>query len=185
MRKPFACAFVALALAVTAGCSSGTSPDTTGSSAGNTDTAQSAIQTPNPWHEAANAAEAGNGAFGDTFEVPETLSVNNVSLPTSSFSYMEDMAQANYQNDTASVCVRKGKNVSGQTLHGVYDEFEFKWIVDDGNVQVACSGRQKGIANLMEWHASGCGYSAYADDPNNPGFGITEADVPVLVDIIT
>lgn len=139
---------------------------------------------PNPWHEAATAEEAGQGAFGDTFVVPEKLPVGEVVWMAPTFSYMEDLAQADYEAGAVQACVRKGKARSGIMLHGVYDEFKLTWTTDVNGMEVTCNGNDEGIANLIEWCSDGYGFSVYMIGLGGENYGVTDADLAALVESI-
>jgi hypothetical protein len=136
---------------------------------------------PNPWSDAASAEEAGQGAFGDTFSVPESLPVGDVDWIGVTYSYMDGIAQADYEAGAVMATVRKGKDVSGEMLHGVYEKFDADWTVVCGDIDVACQGYELDFANLMEWSADGYNYSVYIVGTGGENFGVGVADVPNVV----
>lgn len=171
-------AFLAVALSlvcVLTGCSAG------GASARDAADEQATTTMANPWTSAESGEEAGKGAFDDVFAVPEDLALGDIEWKAPKFSYMEGIAEANYDGGAVEAWVRKGSGVSGSDLHGVYNEFEVSWTTDVDGVQVSCSGHEEGVANLLEWNVGNYGYTAYVIGLGGENYGVDAADVAGLV----
>ncbi len=174
-------AFLAVALSlvcVLTGCSAGVA------SARDAADEQATTTMANPWTSAESGEEAGKGAFDDVFAVPEDLALGDIEWKAPKFSYMEGIAEANYDGGAVEAWVRKGSGVSGSDLHGVYNEFEVSWTTDVDGVQVSCSGHEEGVANLLEWNVGNYGYTAYVIGLGGENYGVDAADISGLVSSI-
>lgn len=177
-------AAAALALAL-AGCGQGNSASSSTAEEKSSSTEASA-GIPNPWSDAATAEEAGKGAGFEGFTVPDALPVGDVEWAAPAFSFMEGIAQADYDAAAAQAIVRKGSaDFTGEMLHGVYETFEITWThpckVGSDTIEVTCNGYEKGTASLMEWSANGYNYSVYIANLDSEIFGIAEADMADVV----
>ena len=135
----------------------------------------------NPWTDAADAAAAAKGAGFDGFDVPDQLPIGDSNWIGVTFKSMKGIAEADYEGGATMAHVRKGQGVSGEALHGVYDEFTEVWTANANGIEVKCNGTEKGVANLIEWSADGYSYSVYCIGTGGENYGMAEADIANVV----
>ena len=135
----------------------------------------------NPWNKAATAEEAAKGAGLDGFTVPAELTIGTVEAKDPAFTYMEGIAQAEYNAGAVGFMVRKGKGVNGQEFTGDYNNYAETWVQDAYGTQVECSGKEKGKANLATWQADGYVYALYCVGLGGENYGIPEAELAGIV----
>ena len=141
----------------------------------------------NPWSDVATAEEAGAGAFGDTFEVPETLSIGDIPWQPATFRYMDGIAEADYEGGAVEAWVRKGKDVSCEMLHGVYEDPAqpwHTWTVDVNGTEVSCLGYEQDVANVMEWTDGTYNFSVFVTGLGGENYGVVGDDIAETVSSI-
>ncbi len=183
MMGVLACAtFLTMALC---GCSTSSTSSSVPASASSTPSGTS-VGIANPWHDAADGVAAGEGAgLGEPLNAPNQLPVADLNgIENPRFSYMTGTAQATYSDETVKATLRKSKDASGKTLHGVYDEFKSTWGGTLGDITVTCKG-DKGVANLVEWSANGFNYSLYVASTSDEPRGVREGEYIELVKSIS
>lgn len=135
----------------------------------------------NPWSEAIDANAAAEGAGLVKFVVPSMVEIDNIVFDEPTFRYMENAAQADYVDGTATFTIRKGQGATGVDFHGDYTEYPKTWAQDIEGKQVACYGTQDGVSNLATWEAFDCSYALYCHDTEDETVGIPDAIIASLV----
>lgn len=183
-------AMLALALAsgiALAGCSSGiqTTTSTDEDAGGMPKDLVVYDKVANPITEVGTAQEAAEGAGLDTFEVPDSVTVDGKTISSPKFMFIDtDIAEALYEGDDGRVVIRKGHPLKGEdSIAGDYGTYEEHWILDADGREVTCNGHEEGKALLVEWKdADGVSFSiaSYADDYDTD-IPMTDANVTDIV----
>ena len=123
----------------------------------------------NPWHEAASAQEAAEGAGLESFTPPEYLTCFPAE-PAVSFRYMEGLAEADYTDGTRTLTIRKG--LGDQDVSGDYTVYPAEWEINHKGLAIRCSGTGETVS-LARWAFGGCSWSLTVS-PNETGLSADE-----------
>lgn len=135
---------------------------------------------PNPWSDAASAAEAAQGAGLNGFSVPSdgvTLTVGQVGDLT--FSCMDGMAQARATAGDTEITIRKAVYAGDGDISGDYNVYEVEWLLTLEGVSVNCAGHSQNAANKALWVVGDYAYCILAQ-----GEGLSPDDVNSLINAI-
>lgn len=197
---------IATALAMTfalAACSGGASSQSSASASSASASASSESASAsdataglaNPWHDAATADAAAEGAGVDTFQVPaEGTTLECGQVFWHNFQYMEGLAEGDGDFGAAQFVIRKGLKSAEQEIgdgiadvSGDYTVYKFAWDADVDGKQVKCYGNEDGRAMKATWTDGDYSYSIMArgqgDDEET--FGLSANDVATLVNAIS
>ncbi|MBQ9041919.1 MAG: hypothetical protein IJ111_03805 [Eggerthellaceae bacterium] len=148
----------------------------------------------NPWHDAATADAAAEGAGVGSFQVPaEGTTLECGQVFWHNFQYMEGLAEGDGDFGAAQFVIRKGlKSVEQEVGDGIadvsgdYTVYKFAWDADVSGKQVKCYGNVEGNAMKATWTDGDYSYSIMArgqgDDEET--FGLSANDLATLVGAI-
>ena len=166
-----------------AGCSGGS-----GASSGSADTSASGEATETvvkgelAWKDSKNMEEAGEAAgFTNGFTLPDLLPIGDYKWSEPTFTYMENVAEANYDGGEACACVRKGEGVPLKDLSADLNDYKFDWTQDCDGIEVTCHGYEEGIANFLEWTRDDCSYDVWCVSTSEDNIGMNEEEVAAMV----
>ena len=117
-----------------------------------------------PWTKVSSAAEAAKGAGTEDFEVPQQLQINDLTFSDPAFSYLDKVAQAYYEEGAIGIFVRK--------------------VGDDADDVVDCYGMEKGSAIVIQWGDTEDCYTVTSQGLGGEEYGMDEATVDRLEDVI-
>ena len=135
---------------------------------------------PNPWSDAASAAEAAQGAGLSSFSVPDAgigLTIGNLGDWT--FSYADGMAQAKTTAGDVQITIRKAVLAGDGDISGDYNAYEVEWPLTLKGLTVNCAGHSQDAANKVLWTAHDDAYCILAD-----GAGLSPDDINSLINAI-
>ena len=157
---------------------------TTQQDAGNATPSQQAV--PQTWTEVKSVMDAAQGAGINGFGVPENVSVGGAPFSNPQYAYGEGVAQVTYNQDYASLIVRKADASHASSISDRNpSEFEHTWKQSVSDVDVTCYGAFEGLATLVTWTDSGSEYGiTYREADGEEGGGMYEEDVESLVDSV-
>lgn len=193
MKKLAIVAVAAVLAMALAGCASGGSSAASSAASGSSASVSAASESSasaessasvgmaNPWSEAIDANAAAEGAGLVKFIVPSSVDIDNIVFENPTFTYMENVAQADYVNGTADFTIRKGQGVTGVEFHGDYNEYAKTWTQNIEGKEVMCYGNQDGVSNLATWEAFDCSYAIYCHDSEDDTIGIPDAVIAHVV----
>ena len=115
------------------------------------------------------------------FVVPSSIEIDYIVFENPTFRYMENIAQADYANDTATFTIRKGQGVTGTEFTGDYNEYAKTWTQNIDGKEVLCHGNRDGISNLATWDAFDCSYALYCNGTTDDTIGIPDAVIAHVV----
>ena len=118
------------------------------------------VDTPVPWADVANGAEACEKAkLGGDFIVPDTLKACGIEFSNPKFSYApEGIAKATYEQGAAMVDIRKGVGPAGTVRSDdstgyMGEAFPESWEVTSPDGQrINCYGKKKGAIIFAQWY---------------------------------
>lgn len=195
-KKLLAIAFTAVLAIGVVGCSSNSSSSAPASGGGSSAPASSpaasepasatssetsaSVGIPNPWSEAASAAEAAEAAGLKGFSVPDAgigLTIGNLGDWT--FSSTDGMAQAKTTAGDVEITIRKAVLAGNGDISGDYNAYEYEWPLTLKGLTVECSGHSEDAANKVLWASSDDAYCILAD-----GAGLSPDDINSLINAI-
>lgn len=208
MKKILAiAAALAMTFALTA-CSGGASSQSSASASASSSAASSASASSasasasgattglaSPWHDAATAADAAEGAGVGTFQVPaEGTSLECGQVFWHGFQYMEGLAEGDGDFGAAQFVIRKGlKSAEREVGNGIvdisgdYTVYRLTWDADVDGKQVKCYGDADGSAMKVTWTDGDYSYSIMVrgQGDDEEAFGLSANDVTTLVSAIS
>lgn len=166
------------------GCSSSSSSSASASGSGSSTAASSdssaSIGIPNPWSDAASAAEAAQGAGLNDFSVPDAgIGLSSGNLGDWTFSFMDGMAQAKNAAGDVEITIRKAVLAGDGDISGDYNVYEVEWPLTLKGLTVNCAGHSQDAANRVLWASSNDAYCILAS-----GAGLTPDDINSLINAI-
>lgn len=135
---------------------------------------------PNPWSDAASAAEAAQGAGLSSFSVPDAgigLTIGNLGDWT--FSYADGMAQAKTTAGDVEITIRKAVLAGDGDISGDFNAYEVEWPLTLKGLTVNCAGHSQDAANKVLWTAHDNAYCILAS-----GAGLNPDDINSLINAI-
>ena len=143
----------------------------------------------NPWSDVATAEEAAEGAGVGTFECAGIETSLGTTEPQG-YRRMEGLAEAQFPIAAVDMCIRKGtqaaqddasKNGMGD-ISGDYNDYQYTWTQDIGDITAQCSGNRDGEATNTTWKNGDYYYSITAFGAGgDDDFGLSPEDVEALV----
>lgn len=162
------------------GSASSASASTASASAASSSAASASVGMPNPWSDAASAAEAAEGAGLKSFSVPDAgISLTIGKLGDWTFQCMDGMAQAKTTAGDVGITIRKGVYAGDGDISGDYNNYEYEWPLTLKGLTVNCAGHSEDAANKVLWVAHDDAYCILAD-----GAGLIPDDINSLINAI-
>ena len=114
----------------------------------------------NPWHDAATADEAADGAGVGYFTVPENgTEVTGGRIDFTGFRYMKNLAEADGAVGAAELTVRKGLKQDSEDVSGDYTAYPYAWTQEVDGWEVYCLGNEDGKMMKAIWLSDNFSYS--------------------------
>ncbi|MBQ2545001.1 MAG: hypothetical protein II836_09905 [Clostridia bacterium] len=139
----------------------------------------------NPWHDAATADEAADGAGVGYFTVPENgTEVTGGRIDFTGFRYMKNLAEADGAVGAAELTVRKGLKQESEDVSGDYTAYTYAWTQDVGGWTVYCLGNEDGRMMKAIWVSDNFSYSILVRGQGDIAdtYGLGAEDVTALVE---
>lgn len=169
-----AAALFALALAA---CSDASKEEPASSEA-----TETVVQGEIAWKDSDNQEQAAEGAgISNGFNLPDPLPIGDYSWSKPNFTYMENVAQADYDGGEACASIRKGEGVPLKDLSADLNDYKFDWTQDCDGIEVACHGYEEGVANFLEWERDGSSYNVWCVSTGEDNVGMNESEVAAMV----
>ena len=142
-----------------AASASATAPSASAASA-----SSEAAELANPWHDAASAEEAAQGAGLEAFPVPEGEIADLGPIYEVEYRYMDGMAEARLQLAASVVTVRTAKIAEGDffDISGDYNTYAYEWTEYIANTPIACAGNREGDSIKTYWGEDNIAHSIVA-----------------------
>lgn len=108
----------------------------------------------NPWHEAATAEEAAEGAGLDSFSAAEGVEISLGEIKVDKYRYMDGMAEAVVEFPAVEMTIRKGRAdlaVDDMGISGDYNEYAHDWTQSVKGLEIHCFGNEEGRATRTIW----------------------------------
>ena len=123
-----------------------------------------AAELANPWHDAASAEEAAQGAGLEAFPVPEGEIADLGPIFEVEYRYMDGMAEARLQLAASVVTVRTAKIAEGDffDISGDYNTYAYEWTEYIANTPIACAGNREGDSIKTYWGEDNIAHSIVA-----------------------
>lgn len=104
------------------------------------------------WIDVADAEAAAKGAGIEQFDVPESITIGNITFTNPKFSYAGGVAQALYESGAAGLFVRKGEGAYTAPLTDRdKSEFTSEWTESYDGLDVTLYGATQAEATVMTW----------------------------------
>lgn len=110
------------------------------------------------WLDATDASDAATKAnLTGGFVVPDKLTAHGMEFSNPTFSYVDGIAQATYEQPAAMIQIRKGHGPGGTVVAddgtGYSGEmFSKSWEITDGGLPVTCYGENEGEILFAQWY---------------------------------
>ena len=142
-----------------------------------------------PWTKVSSAMEAAEGAGSmEDFEVPQQLKINDLTFSDPAYSYLDGVAQASYESGAIGIYVRKASGIYGGPMTDRdLDSFPEHWtqkVGDDVDDTVDCYGMEKDSAIVIQWGDTEEFYTVTSQGLGGEEYGMDEATVTWLADVI-
>ena len=144
-----------------------------------------AAELANPWHDAASAEEAAQGAGLEAFPVPEGEIADLGPIFEVEYRYMDGMAEARLQLAASVVTVRTAKIAEGDffDISGDYNTYAYEWTEYIANTPIACAGNREGDSIKTYWGEDNIAHSIVAQGGGGDAdFGLNVERLTVFVE---
>lgn len=174
----------AAAASAAAASAASTAGNDASTSAAGTEESGEAAEMANPWHDAASAEEAAEGAGLDSFALPEG-EIADLGEPIEiTYQYMDGMAQARFEFPASAVTARTATLAEGELfdISGDYTTYANEWTEYVDNIPVACAGNREGESTKTYWGEERIAHSLVAEGlGGDEDFGLTAERLVVFV----
>lgn len=144
-----------------------------------------AAELANPWHDAASAEEAAQGAGLEAFPVPEGEIADLGPIYEVEYRYMDGMAEARLQLAASVVTVRTAKIAEGDffDISGDYNTYAYEWTEYIANTPIACAGNREGDSIKTYWGEDNIAHSIVAQGGGGDAdFGLNVERLTAIVE---